>query len=263
MGGSDQWGNIVNGIDLGHRMGTPQLYALTSPLLTTSSGAKMGKSANGAVWLNADMLSALRFLAVLAQHRGRRCRPLPEALHHAAAGRDRPAGSARRLGDQRGQEGPGDRSDGDAAWPRGRRTGGRDRAQDLRGRRACRNACRPSRSTRPSLEAGIGHPVAVRHAPGSPRRTARPAATSRAAPCGSTTSRSATSAGVIGCGDLTPEGVDQAVARQEEARSGAAGLTGRSRLGSSVSSRPVWSDGSSLGTRRSTGKSPARSPTAG
>ena len=61
MGGSDQWGNIVNGIDLGHRMGTPQLYALTSPLLTTSSGAKMGKSLNGAVWLNPDMLSAYDF----------------------------------------------------------------------------------------------------------------------------------------------------------------------------------------------------------
>ncbi|MDE1158572.1 MAG: tyrosine--tRNA ligase [Neorhizobium sp.] len=61
MGGSDQWGNIVNGIDLGHRMGTPQLYALTSPLLTTSSGAKMGKSANGAIWLNPDMLSAYDF----------------------------------------------------------------------------------------------------------------------------------------------------------------------------------------------------------
>ncbi|MBL0373834.1 tyrosine--tRNA ligase [Rhizobium sp. KVB221] len=61
MGGSDQWGNIINGIDLGHRMGTPQLYALTSPLLTTSSGAKMGKSVNGAVWLNADMLSAYDF----------------------------------------------------------------------------------------------------------------------------------------------------------------------------------------------------------
>ena len=61
MGGSDQWGNIVNGIDLGHRMGTPQLYALTSPLLTTASGAKMGKSATGAVWLNADMLSAYDF----------------------------------------------------------------------------------------------------------------------------------------------------------------------------------------------------------
>jgi tyrosyl-tRNA synthetase len=57
MGGSDQWGNIVNGIDLGRRMGTHQLHALTCPLLTTSSGAKMGKTAAGAVWLNADMLS--------------------------------------------------------------------------------------------------------------------------------------------------------------------------------------------------------------
>ncbi len=56
MGGSDQWGNIVTGIDLGRRMGTPQLYALTAPLLTTASGAKMGKTAAGAVWLNADML---------------------------------------------------------------------------------------------------------------------------------------------------------------------------------------------------------------
>lgn len=61
MGGSDQWGNIVNGIDLGHRMGTQQLYALTSPLLTTSSGAKMGKTASGAVWLDADLLSVYDF----------------------------------------------------------------------------------------------------------------------------------------------------------------------------------------------------------
>ncbi|MFL5116923.1 MAG: tyrosine--tRNA ligase [Microvirga sp.] len=57
MGGSDQWGNIVNGIDLGRRMGTPQLYALTTPLITTGSGAKMGKTAAGAIWLNPDMLS--------------------------------------------------------------------------------------------------------------------------------------------------------------------------------------------------------------
>jgi tyrosyl-tRNA synthetase len=56
MGGSDQWGNIVTGIDLGRRMGTHQLYALTCPLLTTASGAKMGKTAAGAVWLNEDML---------------------------------------------------------------------------------------------------------------------------------------------------------------------------------------------------------------
>ncbi|MEE8579442.1 MAG: tyrosine--tRNA ligase, partial [Hyphomicrobium sp.] len=58
MGGSDQWGNIVNGIDLGRRMGTDQLYGLTCPLLTTASGAKMGKTASGAVWLNEAQLSA-------------------------------------------------------------------------------------------------------------------------------------------------------------------------------------------------------------
>ena len=57
MGGSDQWGNIVNGIDLGRRMANAQLFALTSPLITTSSGAKMGKTAAGAVWLNADLMS--------------------------------------------------------------------------------------------------------------------------------------------------------------------------------------------------------------
>ena len=61
MGGSDQWGNIINGIDLGHRMDTPQLYALTSPLLATSSGAKMGKTASGAVWLSAEMTSPYDF----------------------------------------------------------------------------------------------------------------------------------------------------------------------------------------------------------
>src|SRR5579864_7113728 len=57
MGGSDQWGNIVNGIDLGRRMVNAQLFALTSPLITTASGAKMGKSAAGAIWLNADLVS--------------------------------------------------------------------------------------------------------------------------------------------------------------------------------------------------------------
>ena len=61
MGGSDQWGNIINGVDLGHRMLDKQFYALTTPLLTTSSGAKMGKTANGAVWLNADMFSPYDF----------------------------------------------------------------------------------------------------------------------------------------------------------------------------------------------------------
>jgi tyrosyl-tRNA synthetase len=61
MGGSDQWGNIVNGVDLGRRMGTPQLFALTTPLLTTASGEKMGKTAKGAIWLNADECSPYDF----------------------------------------------------------------------------------------------------------------------------------------------------------------------------------------------------------
>jgi tyrosyl-tRNA synthetase len=61
MSGSDQWGNIINGVELSHRMGGPQLYALTSPLLTTASGQKMGKTAAGAVWLNEAMLSPYEF----------------------------------------------------------------------------------------------------------------------------------------------------------------------------------------------------------
>ncbi len=61
MGGSDQWGNIINGVDLSHRMGGEQLFALTTPLLTTASGQKMGKSEKGAVWLNEELFSPYDF----------------------------------------------------------------------------------------------------------------------------------------------------------------------------------------------------------
>jgi tyrosyl-tRNA synthetase len=61
MGGSDQWGNIINGIDLTRRVLDHEIYGLTSPLLTTSDGRKMGKSQGGAMWLNADMLSPYDF----------------------------------------------------------------------------------------------------------------------------------------------------------------------------------------------------------
>jgi tyrosyl-tRNA synthetase len=61
MGGSDQWGNIVNGIDLTRRVIDGEVYGLTSPLLTTSDGKKMGKSQSGAIWLNPDMLSPYEF----------------------------------------------------------------------------------------------------------------------------------------------------------------------------------------------------------
>ncbi len=61
MGGSDQWGNIVNGVDLTRRVIDGEVYGLTSPLLTTSDGKKMGKSQNGAIWLNADLLAPYEF----------------------------------------------------------------------------------------------------------------------------------------------------------------------------------------------------------
>ena len=61
MGGSDQWGNIVNGIDLTRRVAGAEVFGLTSPLLATSDGAKMGKTAGGAVWLNAEMLAPYDF----------------------------------------------------------------------------------------------------------------------------------------------------------------------------------------------------------
>ncbi|HMF06601.1 MAG TPA: tyrosine--tRNA ligase [Methylocella sp.] len=61
MGGSDQWGNIVTGVDLGRRLGTSQLYGLTSPLLATASGAKMGKTAQGAIWLDDTLLPVFEY----------------------------------------------------------------------------------------------------------------------------------------------------------------------------------------------------------
>ena len=138
MGGSDQWGNIVTGIDLGRRMGLEQFYALTSPLITMASGAKMGKTAAGAIWLDETMLSPydywqfwrnaddadvgrfLRLFTLLPLDEIRRLESLPR-------GRD-----------QRGEEGAGERGDRASARARGGRGRGRDGAQDLRGRRARR-----------------------------------------------------------------------------------------------------------------------------
>ena len=85
MGGSDQWGNIVNGIDLGRRVPNAQLFALTSPLITTSSGAKMGKTAAGAVWLNADLVSPYDYWQFWRNTEDGDVGALPQAVHRAAA----------------------------------------------------------------------------------------------------------------------------------------------------------------------------------
>ena len=193
MGGSDQWGNIVTGLDLGRRMGTEQLYALTSPLITTASGAKMGKTAAGAVWLDASMLAALRLLAVLAQQRGRRRRPLPQAVHPAAARRDRAARGARRRRDQRGEEDPRQRGDRAAARARGGRSGRRDRATRPSRKARSPSRCRPSTSRRRNSTPALARsPPSC--APASSPRPAKRAARSAAAALRSTTSRSTTSA---------------------------------------------------------------------
>ena len=143
MGGSDQWGNIVNGIDLGRRLHNAQLFALTSPLITTSSGAKMGKTAAGAVWLNADRVSpyeywqywrntedadVARFLKLFT------VLPLPE-IERLAALKDAEINEAKKvLATEATRSG---------ARPSRRRRSRGDRAHDLRGRRPqCESADR-------------------------------------------------------------------------------------------------------------------------
>ena len=100
MGGSDQWGNIINGIELARRADGRELFALTTGLLTTSSGAKMGKIRQGRGLAQRRHAEPLRLLAVLAQHRGRRRWPLPAPVHGDAASRGREAGVASGLGHQ-------------------------------------------------------------------------------------------------------------------------------------------------------------------
>ena len=132
MGGSDQWGNIVNGIELGRRTDGVELFGLTTALLTTASGAKMGKTASGAVWLNPDMLSPYdywqywrntedadvgRFLKLFTEV------PLDE-IERLASLQGAELNEAKKV--------LADRSHGVAARPRGRRPGGRHRARDLR-----------------------------------------------------------------------------------------------------------------------------------
>ena len=104
MGGSDQWGNIVNGIDLGRRMDNAQLFALTTPLITTSSGAKMGKTAAGAVWLDADMLSAYDFWQYWRNTEDADVGRFLKLFTTLPLDEIAPPGGAEGRGDQRGQE---------------------------------------------------------------------------------------------------------------------------------------------------------------
>ena len=181
MGGSDQWGNIVNGIDLGRRIAGAELFALTTPLITTVLGRQDGQDRGRRGLAQRRPDEPLRLLAVLAQQRGRRRRPAAQAVHRAAARRDRPACRAQ-----------------------GRRRSTRPRRCSPPRRPRCCTAARrrsrppkprggPSRKARsprrlPSVEIprarSGGRPRrarCLRAKPGLSRRTARRAARSRAA----------------------------------------------------------------------------------
>ena len=167
MGGSDQWGNIIMGVDLGRRMGTHQLFALTTPLLTTASGAKMGKTAQGAVWLNADQFSPYDFWQYWRNTEdadvGKFLKlfttlPMSEIKKLEALGGSEINEAKKVLAD---------RSDRAAAWSRRSERSGRNRAPHLRGRRAGREPADRGNSAR---RARGRHRRAQRLRQGGPRR---------------------------------------------------------------------------------------------
>ena len=133
MGGSDQWGNITAGADLVRRTDAVQVWGLTTPLITTASGAKMGKSAKGAIWLNPDRLSPYEYWQFWRNTEDADVGRFPASVHGIAAGRDRAAGNAWRGGHQRRQEGACHRCHGVAAWRRAGRARRRYGARHVRG----------------------------------------------------------------------------------------------------------------------------------
>ncbi len=148
MGGSDQWGNIVSGVELGRRADDASLFALTSPLMTTSSGAKMGKTAAGAVWLSPDRLSAYEFWQYLrnvedadVERFFKLYTPLPlDEIATIVAGDD-----------QRRQKATRDRGDHHDPRPRRRCAGRRHRKGHLRSTAPSTCRCRRPTCRAPSL----------------------------------------------------------------------------------------------------------------
>ncbi len=143
MGGSDQWGNIVNGVDLGRRMGTAQLFALTTPLLDDRVRRQDGQDRAGRGVAECRPVLALRLLAILAQRRGRRRRQVSEAVHDPADERDRKARGIAGRRDQRSQEGAGDGSDRAVARPRRRQHAPPKPPGRLSSKARSRRACPP------------------------------------------------------------------------------------------------------------------------
>ena len=134
LGGSDQWGNIVNGIELGRRVDGAQLYGVTTPLITTADGGKMGKTEKGAIWLNADLCSPYDYWQFWRNTQDADVGRFLRLFTDIATRRDRPAGGAEGPGDQRGQARVGECGYRHASRRVGSDGGGRHRAKDVRRR---------------------------------------------------------------------------------------------------------------------------------
>ena len=181
MGGSDQWGNITSGVDLVRRVDQKAAFGLTTPLLTTASGGKMGKTAQGAIWLNAEQLSPYDYWQFWRNADdadvGKFLRLFTDLSLDEIAALEAP----RRRADQRRQEGAGRRGHHDAARRRGRR----DRSRRIRERVREGSAVRRPADGRDRPRRGHRRHAGRRRDQGRPDRfpTARPVASPRAAAC--------------------------------------------------------------------------------
>ena len=182
MGGSDQWGNIVTGVDLGRRMGTHQLYALTCPLLTTSTGAKMGKTAAGAVWLNEEELSAYDYWQFWRNAGDADVEKLLKIYTTLPMAEIAKLASLQGRRGQRRQEGAGDGGHRPAARPREGPAGRQDGPGDLRAGGPGpgppqRRDCSQRAGKRPWRAVGVreGGPRQVQRRGAPPDRRRRPA----------------------------------------------------------------------------------------
>ena len=153
IGGSDQWGNIVAGVELGRRAEGRTLFGLTTPLITTASGAKMGKTAQGAVWLNAERLSPYEYWQFWRNTEDADVGRFLRLFTELPLARDRASWSGG--DDQRGEKDPGDRGDRAVPRPGGRRGRGRDGARRVRGRR---------QRQRTAADRGAARSAGARHA---------------------------------------------------------------------------------------------------
>ena len=235
IGGSDQWGNIVNGVELGRRVDDRTLYGLTSPLLIASSGEKMGKTADGAVWLKRGHALRLRLLAVLRNTDDADVGRFLRLFTELPLERDRTPRFPSGRGDQRGEKDPRERGHRPLPRPGSVADGRGDGPRYVRRRRIEREPAGNRRAARRTERRRGGvRAVSSRRPLSEPRRARR---LIKGAADASTTSPSETRRNRH-AGTLAGRRLDQAVGRKETARAGQAVIGGRHGRAASVRERP-------------------------